>query len=208
MSEDDLETKDLQEALDELHEERAEHEADEKKSSWTKYIGLSTAVLAVFAAMGALQSGSLINEALINQVRSSDAWNEYQASREKTHLYTVAANSILDTAALAPGSSVKPSGAKGKWAPEDPRKRARDYEDQVSKEDKKAKDLMKNAGDLQKESGRQVHRHHFFAYSVALIQVAIALGAIAALARVKYVWYMSMACGLIGIVLFFMGLVR
>jgi hypothetical protein len=202
--EDDLETRDLQEALEELHEEKAEHEADEKKLGWVRYIGLSTAVLAVFAAMGALQSGSLINEALINQVKASDSWNEYQASREKTHLYTVAAHLLIDSPPAAAVSAA--SHAKGKWAPEDPKKRAREYEDQVAKEDDKAKGLSKKAEELQKETEKQVHRHHFYAYSVALIQVAIALSAIAALARVKYVWYLSMGCGLIGIVLFFMGL--
>ncbi|HEY3780934.1 MAG TPA: DUF4337 domain-containing protein [Fimbriimonadaceae bacterium] len=203
--EDDLETKDLQEALDELHEEKAEHDADAKKTGWVRYIGLSTAILAVFAAMGALQSGSLINEALINQVKSSDKWNEYQASREKSHLYTVAAQVLVDQPLSAP-AAVSNSHAKGKWAPESPKKRARDFEDQVKKEDDKATGLSKEAVELQKETSGQVHRHEFYAYSVALIQVAIALSAIAALARVKYVWYMSMGCGLIGIILFFMGL--
>ena len=208
MSDDELETKDIQEALDELHEEKAEHEADEKKSSWTRYIGLSTALLAVFAAMGALQSGSLINEALINQVRSSDTWNEYEASREKTHLYTVATNSALDAAPSATSAEAEPRVGKGPWHPESSRQRAKEYEDQVSLEKGKATELAKTAKKYQKESQEEVHKHHFFAYSVALIQVAIALSAIAALARVKYVWYMSMGVGLLGIVLFFMGMMR
>jgi len=75
----EVETKDLQEAIEELHEEREEL----KHAGWTKYIGLSTAILAVFAAIGALQSGSLVNEALIDQVKASDSWNEYQAAKQK-----------------------------------------------------------------------------------------------------------------------------
>ena len=40
--------------------------------------------------LSALRSGSLINEATIDQIKASDTWTEYQSAREKEHLYTVA----------------------------------------------------------------------------------------------------------------------
>ena len=43
-----------------------------------------------------------------------------------------------------------------------------------------------------------MHRHHFFAQSVALLQVAIALGAVAALTRRRSAWIASGLLGLIG----------
>jgi len=46
------------------------------------------------------------------------------------------------------------------------------------------------------EAGHLLHRHHRFAHSVALFQVAIALGAVAALTRIKLVWYGSIALGI------------
>ena len=42
-----------------------------------------------------------------------------------------------------------------------------------------------------------MHQHHRFANSVALFQVAIALGAVAALTRVRLVWYGSIAVGVL-----------
>jgi len=39
---------------------------------------------------------TLINEALISQIKASDTWNEYQASRLKDHTYTIALNGLID----------------------------------------------------------------------------------------------------------------
>jgi len=44
-----------------------------------------------------------------------------------------------------------------------------------------------------------MHRHHFFAQAVALLQVAIALGAIAALTRKRAAWIASTVLGAIGL---------
>ena len=43
-----------------------------------------------------------------------------------------------------------------------------------------------------------MHHHHFFAQSVALLQVSIALGAVAALTRRKPVWIASILLGFAG----------
>src|SRR5438034_7281597 len=100
----EVETKELQEAIEEMHEERREREEEVKRSAWTRYIALSTAILAVFAAIGALQSGALVNQAMMDQLKASDTWSEYQSSRLKDHLYSLAANSLLDQgAALSAG---------------------------------------------------------------------------------------------------------
>src|SRR5262249_5414232 len=95
----EIETKELQETIDELQEERKERAEEQRRSAWTGYIALTTAFLAVFAAIGALQSGGLVNEAMLDQLRASDKWNEYQAARQKEHLYTVGANLLLDAGA-------------------------------------------------------------------------------------------------------------
>ena len=52
------------------------------------------------------------------------------------------------------------------------------------------------------EADRLLERHHGFAYAVALFQIAIALGAVAALTRLPVVWSGSVVVGLVGIVLF------
>jgi hypothetical protein len=43
-----------------------------------------------------------------------------------------------------------------------------------------------------------MHHHHRYAQAVALLQVAIALGAVAALTRRRAVWFGSIALGAVG----------
>ena len=46
-----------------------------------------------------------------------------------------------------------------------------------------------------------MHRHHGFAKSVAIFQVAIALGAVAVLTRNRLVWFGPLLLGVVGAVL-------
>jgi hypothetical protein len=215
----EVETKDLQEAIDELHEERAERGERRDAAAWIGYIGLTTALLAVFAAIGALQSGNLVNEALINQVKASDTWNEYQASRQKDHLYALALNALLDANAGNPalraqmkqpvpknGAPAAGNGATA-FAAKPVAARAFEYRTKIAQEAGKEKQRFDRARAYEDESAAQLTKQHFFEYSVALIQVAIALGAVSALTRVRPVWYASMLAGGIGIVLFAFGFV-
>lgn len=212
----EVETKDLQEAIEELDEERRERKEEQAQQGWIRYIGLSTAVLAVFAAVGALQSGNLVNEAMLHQIQASDTWAEYQASRSKDHLYTVMLNGIADAnpanrsvidelqkAAAKPAAEKTPVA----FAAKTPAQRAAEYRDKISEEMSKEDDRSTEAKRLEEDSTGELRKQKNFEYSVALIQVAIAVGAVSALTRVKPVWYLSLLAGAIGIVLFVMGFV-
>lgn len=174
----DIDTDNLRERIAEEHERSGE--------SWIRYVGLSAALFAVIAAISALRSGDLINEALIHQIKASDTWNEYQASRQKEHLYTVAADGITA------------GGSRGDA-------RLRSYRSQIAKEAAKEPSLAAKARGLEEDSAGEVTRHHAFEYAVALLQVGIALGAVAALARSKPAWYISIASGVVGIFFFLRG---
>ena len=52
------------------------------------------------------------------------------------------------------------------------------------------------------EADMLLRRHHVFANAVALFQVSIALGALAALTRVRLVWFGSLGLGAVGVGLF------
>jgi Domain of unknown function (DUF4337) len=174
----EIDTDKLQDQIAEEHERAGE--------AWIRYIGLSAALFAVIAAISALRSANLINEALIHQIQASDTWNEYQASRQKEHLYTVAADGVAD--------STSPN-----------KRRLSAYRREVAKEAAKEPPLSSKAHALEEDSTAEVTRHHSFEYAVALLQVGIALGAVAALARSKPAWYVSMVSGLVGIFFFLRG---
>src|SRR5215813_13755699 len=99
MPEDDFETTELKKKL----EETTEHvlEGAEQPSRWIVYLSSTTALVAVFAAIAALQSGSYANEALLQkneavlaQAKASDQWAYYQAKSVKSTIYATRATAF------------------------------------------------------------------------------------------------------------------
>ena len=73
-------------------------EAAEHRSQWIVYLSLSTALIAVLAAIAALESGTYSNqalmqknEALLTQTKASDQWAYYQAKSVKAAIYATQA---------------------------------------------------------------------------------------------------------------------
>jgi hypothetical protein len=69
------------EGLSETINEKAEKEKD-----WSFYIAISTALIAVLAAITSLLAGHHSNEALIEQIKASDQWAFYQAKGIKAEV--------------------------------------------------------------------------------------------------------------------------
>ena len=64
--------------LEHLHEE-IHHRAAHGGERWVSWVALSTAILAVLAAITGLLSGQRANEAMMKQIEASDQWAYYQA---------------------------------------------------------------------------------------------------------------------------------
>jgi hypothetical protein len=60
--------------LEHLHEE-IHHHAEHGGEKWISWVALSTAILAVLAAIAGLLSGSHANEAMLKQIESADQWD-------------------------------------------------------------------------------------------------------------------------------------
>ena len=179
--------------MEKLHEaikEELEHEG----GSFLKRIALTTAILAALAALASLRAGATVNEALVLkteaarlQAEASDQWAFYQAKGLKAAVQEASSNSWI---------------AIGK---EPPAKYAEDqkrYRDEQVEIKAKAEEKERERDEKSKEADHLLHRHHGFAISVALFQISIALGAVAALTRNRLVWFGSMGVGLVGLVLF------
>ena len=78
MEEIEVPTEHLQEAIKEG--------AEEARERWTLYVALSTAFMAVLAAIAGMQAGHHSNEALIDQIKASDQWAYYQAKSIKAEV--------------------------------------------------------------------------------------------------------------------------
>jgi hypothetical protein len=179
------------ERIDEQIKEQLEREG----GSLLKAIALTTALFAALAAVAALRAGGTVNEALLLkteatrlQSEASDQWTVYQAKGIK------AAIQQADESSWAAQGKQPPAT----FATERERYSHEQLEvEQVAREKERERDAKSLEADF------LLHRHHRFANSVALFQVAIALGAVAALARYRLIWLLSMLLGLIGAGLFF-----
>lgn len=182
--------------VDKLNE--AIHEEMEKEGGrFLKQIALTTAILAAFAAVAALKAGSTVNEALVLktestrlQAQASDQWAYYQAKGLK---------------AAVQEASKTAWEALGKEAPHEFTDKAARYTGEQVEIKKLAEELEKSRDEKSTEADLLLHEHHHFANTVALFQVSIALGAIAALSRNRPLWFGSLVVGLTGITLFLLS---
>jgi hypothetical protein len=162
---------------EEMHE-RAGHgaHAGPAKPAWTLGVALSSALLAALAAVCSLLAGHHSNEALIEQLKSSDQWAFYQAKGIKS--------AVLSTKLDLLAAEGKPIGAKDT--------------EKVATYKHEQEEIQKQAEELQAAAGEHLHRHVIFARGVTLFQIAIAVGAISVLTNRKAFWFVSLAFGLIG----------
>src|SRR3984957_20238142 len=81
--EDDMEDPEV--PTEHLHEE-IHHHAEHTREKWVLGVALSSALLAGLAAVSSLLAGHHANEAMIEQIQSSDNWAFYQAKGIKSAL--------------------------------------------------------------------------------------------------------------------------
>jgi len=181
---------------DKLHETISER-LEKEGGDFLKRIAVTTAVLAAFAAVAALQAGATVNEALLlkteatrAQAEASDQWAYYQAKSVKSTIYA--------TQAAASKSSNPDLAAKAQ-------QEAERYATEEAEVSKAAKDFEKEAHEETQLSAHSLEHHHRFAYAVTMFQVSIALAAVAALSRQKAMWLVGLAISMIGIVYFLDG---
>jgi hypothetical protein len=153
--------------------------------SLTNQIALFTAVIATVGAMfsylgGATQAdaGLYKNNAAIKKTEASNQWNYYQSKSTKQSLAEVSRD-------LSP-----------------PDKQAI-YQAKVDRYEKEKKEIEAEARKLETQalawderSEREIHQHHRWAQATTLLQVSIALAAIALLTRKKWLeWGMVVLAG-------------
>ncbi len=157
-------------------------ELSEHRSGWTRYLAITTAVVAVLAALASMRSGNLANSAMLEkndailaQTKASDQWSYYQAKGIKK--------------ALAEGFA----GANGRGNAASAR-----YGEELGEIEIKARGLEREAERDNVGSEAFLGRHEKAATSVTMLQIAIALSAMAALMRQKWFWYLSLATSALG----------
>ena len=172
MEEIEVPVEHLHETIQEKAEE-AIREAKEKK--WSMYVAVSTALMAVFAAIAGLMAGHHSNEALIEQIKASDQWSFYQAKGIKAEIKNLAV-----TSGTADAASVQRYKAE-------------------------QDDIKNKAQEAETLSEQHLASHVVLSRAVTLFQIAIAISAISILTKKRFLWIVAMIIALMGLVFFLQG---
>lgn len=158
-----------------------------------------TAILASIGAICSYQSGAnenlalyYKNEAAIRKTEAANQWAYYQAKGEKQNLAELGA--ALTSANPTQEAKFLADVDKYRKQKEPIRANAEAIEKVVDHDEKISESLM--------------HQHHRWAQSTTLIQISIALAAVALLTRRRWLRFLSMgvaACGVLAGVVAFMG---
>src|SRR3982751_3486103 len=159
--------------LEHLHEQ-VHHSAEHGGEAWISWVALSTAILAVLAAIAGLLSGKHANEAMMSQIEASDQWGYYQAKSIKA--------SVLDAKiALANAPSESDSQKRDRY-------------------EKEQEEIKTEAEKKQREAKENFIRHEILARGVTMFQIGIAIAAISALTKKRRFWIVSLLFGVTGCV--------
>jgi Domain of unknown function (DUF4337) len=164
--------------LEQSHE-HIHHAAEHGGAPWIAWVAMSTAILAVLAAISGLLSGAHVNEAMMSQIEAANRWSYYQAKGIKA--------AVLDAKMTLGANPTE----------QDREKAARYVEEQ--------NDIQKEAREKESDAKHNFHQHEVFARAVTMFQIAIAIAAISALTKRRAYWGVSLVLGAIGGVFLALG---
>jgi len=160
------------------HDHEIEHAAHSSPDSFAGRLAVATAILATVAAIfsymgGATQSnaGLYKNDAAIKKTEAANQWAYYQSKSGKQNLSELAIE-------------VVPEAKKGFYQDEVKR-----YKGEKEAIKTKAEGLDAESVAYDEKSNEQLHEHHRWAQATTVLQISIAMAAIALLTKRKWlVW--------------------
>ena len=157
--------------------------------AWTKWVALSTTLLAVAAAFSTLKGGSYSTQTQLATVSASNKWSYFQSKSLKQTARETEREIITTIAASAPNAEAK---AVALASIEKAEKEIKRYEAEKS-------DIKLDAETLDAKASYCQARGGNFGMAIMFLQIAIMLSAIAALMKKKAFWLIGLTAGTIGI---------
>ena len=171
------------------HDHELEHAAEHDPKGLAGQLAVITAILAtvgaIFAYMGGAtqaNAGLYKNDAAIKKTEASNQWNYYQAKSGKQNLSELA----LELA---------PETRKSFYADEIKRYKTEKAEIKLA-----AEKLDAQSKQWDDQSAEQMHQHHRWAQATTMLQISIAMAAIALLTRKRWLEKLVFAVSGAGIV--------
>ena len=172
---------DIQELIRSIHAERNAAKEKERREGWTKYVSLMIVGLAVATAFGSLKAAGFGSRVMLKQAQASDTWSFYQSKSIKQRIAEMEARTL--------------TGDEAKRA-------AADTERYRVEE----KDLLAKAEGLETERDEAAKHGKPLGFSIASLQIAIALASVCLITKRKLLWGASGALGVVGVAYLIYGL--
>jgi len=171
------------------HDHELEHAAQHDPAGMAGQLAVITAILAtvgaIFAYMGGAtqaNAGLYKNDAAIKKTEASNQWNYYQAKSGKQNLSELA----LELA---------PEPRKAFYTDEIKRYKAEKAEIKLA-----AEKLDAESKSWDDKSAEQMHQHHRWAQATTVLQISIAMAAIALLTKKRWLEKLVLGVSAVGIV--------
>jgi len=158
----------------------------DQKEKWQGWLALSTAIMAVLAALTTLYMGKYSSRAIMAQGQESDQWAYYQAKSIKEHTFELSRRQ-LELQMLAQKS------LSGESA-EAYRKSIAKYESEVKRYGEERKEIKAKAEEIAQRKLKSQDMGGNFAYALIFLQIALMLSSISSLTKRHYLWYIALVC--------------
>src|SRR6266481_2905777 len=164
----------------ELHE-HAEHGAHDPS---LRPVAFTMAVLAVLVAVVTVEGHRTHTEAVLDQNRATDQWNEYQAKKIRSYNTGLAAD-LMSVLAVGDKDTAK--------------KLAKGYADHQAKWNEDLKQSAEKADEFQKRVEVAEARASRFDLGEALLEIGLVVTSVTLLTRSRMYWYFGIVFALVGI---------
>ena len=159
---------------------------EKQKEKWMGWLALSTAIMAVLAALTTLYMGKFSSRAIMAQGQESDQWAFYQAKSIKQHTFEMSKHAL----------NLQYRSQKGLPADvaADFEKTLAKYGDEIKRYDGEKKEIKDKAEGIAKTKFKAQEMGGNFAYALIFLQIALMLSSLASLTKRHYLWYIALAC--------------
>jgi hypothetical protein len=175
-------------------QELKEH-AEQGGESALRPVAFFMSVIAVLVAVTTVLGHRTHTDAVLNQAKASDKWNEYQAVKIRSS----------DLAAAQKLRSLFTLTDKDKIA-----KAEKDAADDADHQKKWAEDLpnlKKEAEEFEAEVRLAEHRADYYDLGEALLEIGLVVSSVTLLTRSKIYWYLGIVASVAGVIAVSLGMV-
>ena len=160
----------------------------DQKEKWMGWLALSTAIMAVLAALTTLYMGKYSSRAIMSQGLESNEWAYYQAKSIKQHSFEMSKKTLELQYRSQKGLSPEVAA--------DYEKTLAKYGDDIKRYETEKKDIKTKADGIATTKLKAQEMGGNFAYALIFLQIALMLASISSLTKRKYLWYIALLANL------------